>query len=323
MSQPPSSQATGASFAGDATLALSSFGEAQLRLLRTFSVVVAAGGFSSAAAELQVDLSTISKQFRELERWLGLTLARRGRSGFQLTEEGERLHALARQLFGAMRNFSADVATLSERNPPVLRLGVVDALLSATPSPGGCHVAKALARCVQALPGLQCHLSSLRPLEIERQILAGTLDAGIIAAHPGTCGLEQHRLYSEANSLYVAPGHPWHAQPGRELSASELGHLALVTDPYWATVPHPLLAPALNQGRHTRADSLEAVALLVLSGHFAGFLPDHLVQGMSALAGLRAVQPERFAYQQDIVLTCRTGKVSASVRKLLRSLNAV
>ena len=37
----------------------------------------------------------------------------------------------------------------------------------------------------------------------------------------------------------------------------------------------------------THADSIEGVALLVASGRYAGLLPDHLVQGCSALAGLR------------------------------------
>ncbi|WP_374675348.1 LysR family transcriptional regulator [Ideonella sp.] len=298
----------------------SSVAESELRLLRTFAAVVAAGGFSTAAAELEVDLSTVSKQFRELEQWLGVTLARRGRGGFRLTAEGERLHALTRQFFGGMQAFSQDLAALALGQRPLLRLGVVDALLTAGPVADGRQVSAALARCLQALPGLQLQLRALRPQDIERELLAGTLDAGLTAARPPARGLEQHRLYREPSSLYVGPGHPWHAEPGRARSDEELAAVRLVVDPYLDGVPPNGLAPALARGGHARADSIEAAALLVASGHFAGFLPDHLVRGTAALAGLSAVQPDRFSYAQDIVLTCRAGKAEPPVRQLLRAL---
>ncbi|MBI5268596.1 MAG: LysR family transcriptional regulator [Burkholderiales bacterium] len=298
----------------------SSVAEPELRLLRTFAAVVAAGGFSSAAAELEVDLSTVSKQFRELEQWLGVTLARRGRGGFRLTAEGERLHALTRQFFGGMHAFTQDLAALAGGQRPMLRLGVVDALLTAGPVAQGRHLPDALRRCAEALPGLQLQLRALRPQDIERELLAGTLDAGITAARPPARGLEQHRLYSEPSSLYVAPGHPWHAEPARVRTAEELAALQLVVDPYLDGVPPTDLATALARGGHARADSIEAGALLVASGRYAGFLPDHLVQGTAALAGWRAVQTERFSYAQDIVLTCRAGKAEPAVRQLLRAL---
>ena len=60
-----------------------------LRLLRLFMTIVEAGGFSAAQSELNLSLSTISTHFADLETRLGLRLCRRGRSGFQLTPEGQ------------------------------------------------------------------------------------------------------------------------------------------------------------------------------------------------------------------------------------------
>ena len=291
-------------------------GEAQLRLLRSFAAVAAAGGLSPAAVELQLDLSTVSKQLRELEALLGVTLARRGRGGFQLTEDGQRLQALTRRLFGAMRAFGDDLAAFSgAAAAPVLRLGLVDALLTEG------RVPALLARCAQAVPGLQWQLAARRPLEIERELLAGTLDAGIVAARAAPAGLEQHRLYEEANSLWVAPGHPWHARAGDEAAALRLEDAALVTDPYVDTLPPALLPPPAAAGS-ARADSLEGVALLVLTGRHAGFLPDHYVAGTAALQGLRRVQPARYAHRQGIVLICRRGKATPALRRLIRALAA-
>lgn len=308
-----------ARFADDATRRLSQFGETELRLLRMFSVVVQAGGFSAATAELQVDLSTISRQFKELEARVGARLARRGRGGFVLTVEGEALLRLSRQLFGAIEEFSRALGGVATLSAPQLRIGAVDALLGAPEMAGPGGLPAALAACGRALPGLQVQLQLLRPTEIERRILADELDAGLLAARPAAAGLEQHPLYSEQSGLYVAPGHPWHGRTARRaLTEAELAHAAVVVDPYWNELPAAAragLLPGL-----TRADSIEGVALLVASGLFAGFLPLHVVASQPALAGARELEPARFRHQQDIVLTCRAGQLPVPLRTLLRAL---
>lgn len=303
-------------FAGDAARGLAAVGDAELRQLRLFCVVVAAGGFSAATAELQADLSTVSRQFKELETRLGVRLATRGRGGFALTPAGEQLHGMATQLLGALRSYRADVAQLGRAGAPVLRLGIVDALLTAP----GQRLPTALAHCLDALPGLGLQLSSLRPIEIERRILAGELDAGILAAHPPAAGLQQLPLYAEASSLYVAPGHPWHARPDASIRAEELAGIAVVLDPY--SVDLPAAAGLALPPQATRADSLEGVALLVRSGRFAGFLPDHLAATLAPHVTLRRVAPALFGHTQDIVLTCRDGKADMPLRTLMRALGA-
>jgi DNA-binding transcriptional LysR family regulator len=309
---------------GDGALqALPAMGEADLRLLHSFMAVVAAGGFSAAAAGLQVDLSTISKQIAELEARLGLRLAQRGRAGFRLTADGERLHTLAARLFGAIRSFDAGVVALGQPPPPLLRLGVVDALMSLGTLAGNSLLADLLARCVRALPGLQLHISAMRPLQVERDILAGQLDAGIIGARAAAPGLQQLPLCSEPNSLWVAPGHPWYDRAEAPRSPQALAALAHVADPYGDELPEPLRSAWRQALPAAHADSLEGVALLVLTGCCAGVLPDHLVQQSQALRALRPVWPQRLSFRQDIVLTCRAGKVSAAVRQLLRQLGAV
>lgn len=315
-----SSVAARALFSSDATRALSHLGETELRLLRTFVVVADAGGFSAAAAELQVDLSTISRQVRELESWLGPQLAQRGRGGFCLTPEGARLQAMARRLFAALSAFGEDAATLGQRMPPVLRLGVVDALLGSPAADRG--LPAVLRRCVDAVPGLHFQLVALRPLEIERSILSGSLDAGVIAARAPASGLEQHLLYREPNSLYVAPGHPWYDDAERERDDDELAQAFVVSDPYCHDLPEAVLERIGRARLHTRADSMEGVALLVSTGRFAGFLPDHMVQGTMALKALRPLQPARLSYCQDIVLTCRLGNADSTLRMLLRQVVA-
>ncbi|NRF66908.1 LysR family transcriptional regulator [Aquincola sp. S2] len=298
-------------FAGDAARAFAPVGDAELRQLRLFCVVVAAGGLSAATAELQADLSTVSRQFKELETRVGTRLAERGRGGFVLTPAGEQLHRSALRLLASLQAFRDDVAQLGQAPGARLRLGIVDALLTAPGAP----LTSALAHCADALPGLVLELLTLRPIEIERRILAGELDAGIVAAHPPAAGLQQQRLYTEPNSLYVAPGHPWFERDDATLVAADLAAIACVVDPYSTDLPHRPAGPLHGT---IRADSIEGVALLVASGRFAGFLPDHLVAATAPLATLRRVKPALFSHAQDIVLTCRRGKAEPALRQLLR-----
>lgn len=87
---------------------LGQLSDADIRLLRVFQAVVNCGGMSAAELELNISTSTISRHVKDLEVRLGLTLCRRGRGGFALTPEGERIHAETRQLLLASLSARAD-----------------------------------------------------------------------------------------------------------------------------------------------------------------------------------------------------------------------
>jgi DNA-binding transcriptional LysR family regulator len=63
-----------------------------IRLLRVFKSVVDCGGMAASELELNIGTSTISRHIKDLETRLGLTLCRRGRGGFTMTAEGERIY---------------------------------------------------------------------------------------------------------------------------------------------------------------------------------------------------------------------------------------
>ncbi|MGA0611147.1 LysR family transcriptional regulator [Caldimonas sp. KR1-144] len=302
-------------FGGIALAQADAISDADLRLLRVFSVVVVAGGFSAATAELQTDLSAVSRQVKELEARVGARLCSRGRGGFALTPAGQQLFQSTQSLFAALKSFRADLRGLQQQAGIELRLGVVDALLT-DPS---MRLVRALGHGIDTLPGLRIHLAVLRPIEIERQLLAGELDAGILAAHMPAAGLERLRLHAEANSLYCAPGHPCFETPDDEIDPADVQRLNIVVDPY--TVDLPLRGIESSAWQPTmRADSLEGVATLVRTGRCAGFLPDHYVEAVEPLSTLRRIRPEVFSYTQDIELTYRKGAANAAVDLLIERL---
>ncbi len=299
-------------FAGAAACQTGAISDADLRLLRVFSVVVAAGGLSAATAELQADLSSVSRHVKELESRVGARLCIRGRGGFALTPAGTKLYLAAQELFAALGAFRTGVQGLQTQVGADLRLGVVDALLT-DPS---MRLAQALAHCIDHTPGLRLSVAMLRPIEIERQLLAGELDAGILAAHLPAAGLARCRLYAESSSLYCAHGHPWFDQPSADpFDPAEAASLNIVADPYTVDLPKRVFAGELPT--LARADSIEGVAMLIKTGRCAGFMPDHYVEAVDPLSVFKRIRPDVFSYTQDIELTYRRGAPNPLVLMLL------
>jgi LysR family hydrogen peroxide-inducible transcriptional activator len=72
-----------------------------LRDLRYFVSVVEYRSFSSAAEHCAVTQSTLSIQLRKLEDYLGAPLVRRDRRSIALTEAGQRVLPIAREIVRA------------------------------------------------------------------------------------------------------------------------------------------------------------------------------------------------------------------------------
>ncbi len=66
-----------------------------IHCLGVFRTIVEAGGVSTAATRMNLDVSTVSRQLKDLEIRLGMRLCERGRSGFALTTEGEAVYQLS------------------------------------------------------------------------------------------------------------------------------------------------------------------------------------------------------------------------------------
>ncbi len=191
--------------------------DADIRLLRIFCIVVASGGLSAATTELQADLSTVSRHIKDLEDKVGARLCNRGRSGFSLTAHGVLVHSAAQELFRALKSFSRNITTLHDDPIGELKLGVMDALLT---DPQFALPAALRAYRLKA-PRVQVRLTVTRPNDIERLVLNGDLDAGIVAARDRPPGLDYHLLYHEKSSLYCASTHPFFGRSDSDIDLDD------------------------------------------------------------------------------------------------------
>jgi len=305
----------GDNFPGGIERALNDISDADIRLLRIFCTVVASGGLSAATTELQADLSTVSRYIKELEDRVGVRLCNRGRAGFSLTPQGLQVHGAAQELFRALRSFRDNVNAIHDDPVGELRVGVMDALVSDPQF----RMSDALRRFAKKAPRVRVHLVSAKPHDIERAVLQGDLDAGVVSTRERQAGLQYRHLYLERSSLYCAERHPLFDTPDERIDVGAAAALPFVEDPYTESLPLRGFSGLLAKA--TTAGSIEGVALLVKTGMYVGFLPDHYAAAISATVGLRKIRPDVFSYEQSIELAHRADLAAAHVLAFVEQLD--
>lgn len=287
------------------TSPLGGVADTDLRLLRVFKAVVACGGMASAELELNTAVSTISRHVKDLETRLGLVLCRRGRGGFALTPEGEQVHEAALRLLAATEAFRGQVHEVHRHLGGDLHV----ALFEKTASNPEAQIAETVATFGRYAPAATLHLHVGTIGMIEKGVIDGRYQLGIIPEHRRSDSLRYQPLFGETMLLYAGRGHPWfdtHLQPGwDELRQERLAALGYHS-------PNMELTHQRRLERAATASDQEAVATLVLSGAFVGFLPDHYAAGFVAAGRMRAVSPAALRY------TCQFSAITRQSPRPLR-----
>lgn len=261
-----------------------------LRLLRVFRAVVNCGGFAAAELELNINRSTISRHIKDLETRLGVTLCRRGRGGFALTPEGEQVHASALKIMAAVEEFQHDVDELHQQLTGTLSIAIFDK----TASNPACRIHAAFARFDTLAPEvkLEIHVEPINA--IERGVMEGRFQLGIIPNHRPSSSLDYYPLFEEQMYLYCARGHPLFEEGAAKITRARVRDSRYVGIGYHS--PNMEASRRLGLERHATAHDQEAVAHLVLSGRYLGHLPEHYAETFVAKDVMRPVLPGTFQY---------------------------
>ncbi len=271
-----------------------------LRLLQVFKAVVECGGMAAAELELNIGISTVSRHVKDLETRLGLVLCRRGRAGFALTAEGQRVYDETLRLLAAVEGFRASVDDIHDRMGGKL----VVALFDKTASNPEARIPQAIAAFRAQAPDvtLELHVGTIQA--IERGVLDGSFAVGVIPAHRSASSLRYDRLFGETMRLYCGSAHSlfnseraaldWKALRARSDFAG-LGYHS----------PNMQLAHGRHLQRAATAFDQEAIATLILSGQFVGFLPEHYAAAFVQRGQMRAVAPAKLHYACEFVSVLR------------------
>jgi len=227
---------------------------------------------------------------------LGVSLCRRGRGGFKLTEKGEAVHQETQKLLQTLEAFSHNVSALKGQLVGTLRFGVVDAIAT---DPN--NVLHAAIQAFMALPNeVRFDVRQSSPQELQEHVLKGALDLAIGSFPHKVAGLSYMPLYDETHSLYCGSAHRLFGVPDAELQIETLRRENIVGRGYWRDRHHSEL------GFNSIAAvvyEIEPQLILIRSGAFIGYLPDHFAKSWVDANELRCLAPVApgFSVQFDLV----------------------
>lgn len=259
--------------------------------------------FGRAAESCHVSQPALSGQIQKLEEQLGVTLFERTKRSVRVTAVGDEILVHARELLSLVKVIE-DTA-LAQKDPlsGKLRLGLI-------PTIGPYLTPFLLPSLRHALPDLDLRLSEGMTHMLEQQLLAGEIDAAILATDVTDPHLKTIDLYVEPFWVALPHGHPLEDQETVDIADIEAEELLLLSD------GHCLRDQVLNFCErafsaspvvNTQNTSLPTLLALVGAGVGATLMPALSLRGPWMTDAGIAVRRER------------TGKASRSVNLTYRA----
>lgn len=156
--------------------------------------------FTKASESLYVSQSTISKLVRNLENELGVTLFHRAPKRVILTDAGRLLFPKAELILDTLNTINADLYELAGTPQGQLRIGIPPMAQTLFP--------KVIAEFKALYPQITIDLLEEGARKVEREIVEGTLDVGIVVLPTKTdADLEIVPFLKDPLMLIVHPKH--------------------------------------------------------------------------------------------------------------------
>lgn len=171
--------------------------------LRAFDAVAREGSFTRAAERLFISQPAVTGHIKALEEHYQIALLRRTARRVELTEEGTRLAAITRAIFGMVD----EAQTLLEANRQLLggRLEVA--------ADGPHLVMPMLARLRERYPAITVNLRLGNAQETLAALLSERADVALLTEVEPRKGLYLQALSESRICALVPVGHPWSALP--------------------------------------------------------------------------------------------------------------
>lgn len=276
-----------------------------IRLLKVFVAIVESGGFAAAQERLNLAPSTLSEQIKDLEYRAGFTVCLRGRRGFKLTKQGEQLYEAAVELFDSLELFKNKVAVLGGRNSGSLALGLVDSMVT-NPK---LSMAAVIRRFEKLMPKVHVNLIIEPPPELETALLEGRIDLAI-GPYPGKRkGIDYEALYTERETLYCGQGNALFTCAPDGISDADLKEATFVACGYPSQADTSRFRPSLL------VHNMEALLMLLLSGGYVGYLPDHLATSWVEKKALKPIKPDAYSFDAHFYVLTKQVAVQDPVCK--------
>ncbi|MFD2165106.1 LysR family transcriptional regulator [Thalassotalea euphylliae] len=269
--------------------------DVDLKLLRIFVAIVECGGLSAAESRLNIGRSTISAHLSDLEVRLGITLCKRGRSGFELTEPGRVTYQASLELLQQCEAFASTVASSKNELSGRLTIATIDTLVSDP----RCGVARAISALKSKSQNIQFDMNVCEAREVETSVINGRSQVGLGVSRHQIRGLDYYPLHNEINYLYCGVGHSLFDCKQTE-QTKLLKQAEVITSNYMRD--KEVRNDGLNYTNSATAYHDEGIAQLILSGEFIGYLPEHYASYWVDKGQFKVIRPEKYSYQIPLML---------------------
>lgn len=275
-----------------------------IKLIRIFVSVVRNKGFANAQQELNLSTSAISTYMTQLEQVVGFKLCERGRGGFSLTEKGEMFLQEAKRILHELENFSRHTAQIKGELTGTLRIGMLDCMVTDQNIP----LDQMISQFSKQYPQIYIKIQVQSPYELQMGILENRFDVAIGSFFMKMNGVMYQPLHQEQQWLFCSDQHPMFAQ--QNLTADVIRQGKMVSRGYWS---HTELAKQGFKHSFATVDSMEAQLILILSGQYIGYLPEHFAQHWVEQKRLKVLLPATFGYNAPFSLIFRRGRTQEQV----------
>jgi DNA-binding transcriptional LysR family regulator len=271
-------------------------------------VVAETGSFSAAARLIGVRQSTVSRQVRELEDSVGVSLFERHGAGTRPTDAGRQFLARLSQVRGLARTAVGEARDFGAVRTGRLRLGFVGSFASPPAK-------EILGRLRGLHPGLQIHLAELGATELIHKVRSHDLDCAWVPSwRSPDPALAFEPLWSEP--LYLAmPA----AQPGADsvVWADLSGRILLARPEAELDLLFRVLEQAGVSPPEVRFHDLsrESFVALVAEGEGVAILPESFA--CIGRPGVRFARIAESSAETTVCVTYRRDRDNPALRRLL------
>ena len=133
-------------------------------------------------------------------------------------------------------------------------------------------------------------------------------------------GLKYLSLFTEQNYLYCGRDHPFYGMADKAITEDMLDKARRISRGYLERFDQQFFS---NPGHGATVQHIESAALLILTGQFIGFLPDHYAETWVAQDRMRAIRKSRIVIRSPIsLMTRRDAAANLRVATFIRDMRA-
>ncbi|QIG49106.1 LysR family transcriptional regulator [Nordella sp. HKS 07] len=261
-----------------------------LKLLHVFMTVARSGGFALAQTELNVSQATISIHIKNLETRLGLSLCQRGRGGFALTEDGQRVYDATNALFNHIEDFRS-VALGHDKLVGELQIAIIDNAVFHRKF----QLGEAIERFGKLNHSVDFTVHVAPPNKLEEMVLGAQAHMGIGFFPRRLSQLSYAPIFTSRMELFCGKKHPLYRLAPDKIDLAGIEAAEHAQRGYVSADQLP--ENERNLKFTARAHSIEGLAHLILSGQYLAFLPIHYAEQWTAKKQMRSLLPELYAYE--------------------------